>query len=257
MQPAFQKNAVSEADFSERINLRITWKYLLAFFALTIVSSELHEQVHINTGRILCGSYGERNFNAWQTAADCSATSWAFLATVTGPLYSYFVMWLGVWLLIKAKRESYKTIGFSLVFAPLPFARIFTALAGGGDEKVVFQALLGDELSLTAIKILATMIVTTICLPPILISLKNIANHYRSLYVIGFCVLPLIVLGIYVLTFLNNVLKKGYLSDSPILGTPTLVLVHFLIMAVILTISGKWLLEINRKMPLASDSALR
>jgi hypothetical protein len=46
------------------MKIRITPKYLLALLALMIVTGELHEQVHITTGYLLCGGYGPRDFNA-------------------------------------------------------------------------------------------------------------------------------------------------------------------------------------------------
>lgn len=237
----------SPAETKPALNIKITWKYLLAFFALTIVCGELHEQIHIQTGRLICGGYGERDFNAWRTAADCAAPAWAFLATLVGPLWSYAVMWTGAFLLIRAKSVAYKTIGFSLVFAPLPFARIFTAMIGGGDEKVVLRVFFGDELGLPGVKILSAIVVTLICLPPILVAWRSIKNRFAAFYIIGFMVLPLVVLSLYVLTFLNSLLASGFLSSAPVLGTPLLILVHFSLMAILLVFCCRWLLEINSR----------
>jgi hypothetical protein len=135
MQKVLPEINVSETGGAAKLNLKLSWKFLFAFFALTICTGELHEQVHIQTGWLVCGGYGARDFNAWKTAADCAAPAWSFLATLVGPLWSFAVMWTGAFLLMKAKSLNYKTIGFALIFAPLPFARIFTALMGGGDEK--------------------------------------------------------------------------------------------------------------------------
>jgi len=89
-------------------------------FALIICPGELHEQIHIQTGRMVCGGYGARDFNAWQAAAaECAAPAWAFLATLAGPLWSYAVMWTGAILLLKAKSLASRTTGFTLIFAPL------------------------------------------------------------------------------------------------------------------------------------------
>ena len=247
MQAVLPGIKVAETSSVEGINLRINRKYLLALFALMICTGELHEQIHIQTGYLICGNYGPRDFNAWRTAEDCGAPAWAFLATLVGPLWSYLVMWTGAFLLVKAKSASYKTIGFSLIFAPLPFARIFTAMMGGGDERSVLRALLQNDLSPGATKVLAAIVVTAICLPPIFIAFKHIKNRFAVLYVIGFCVLPLIVLGIYVLTLLNGLLARGFLSSAPVLGTPLLIIFHFLIAAIFLFFSRKWLFEISRK----------
>jgi len=53
-------------------------------------------------------------------------------------------MWLGGWWMAKSSNHKKKLLGFSLLFSNLPFARIFTALVGGGDEKVVIQAISGN-----------------------------------------------------------------------------------------------------------------
>ena len=239
--------AKNSSETNPVLNLKITWKYLLAFFALTIVCGELHEQIHIQTGRFICGGYGERDFNAWRTAADCTAPAWAFLATLVGPLWSFAVMWTGAFLLLRAKSVAVKTVSFSLVFASLPFARIFTAIIGGGDIKVILHAFFGNELGLTAVKILAAIIVTLICPPPILVAWRSLKNRFAAFYIIGFMILPLVVLSLYVLTFLNSVLASGFLSSAPVLGTPLLILAHFSLMAILLILCSRWLLEINSR----------
>lgn len=244
MQTVLQKNSISTEIGAPKLNLKINWKFLLAMFALMICTGEFHEQIHIQTGRIVCGAYGARDFNAWKTAADCAVPAWSFLATLAGPLWSYAVMWTGAALLMKAGSINYKTTGFALVFAPLPFARIFTALTGGGDEKVVLQTLLPDAFSVVTVKILAAIAVIAICLPPILIAYKNIRNRFALLYVAGFSVLPLVVLGLYVFKFLNPLLTGGFLASAPLLGTPSLILAHFGLMALLLIFRRRWLLEI-------------
>lgn len=245
MQAVLPRTTVSETYTDAPLNIKISLKYLAALFPLTIISGELHEQVHITTGRIICGGYGPRDFNAWQTAADCAQPSLAFLATMVGPLFSYLVMWLGAFLLLKAKSLNYKAIGFTLIFAPLPFARVFTVAMGGGDEKVVLRRFLEGDFSPATIKIFAFLLVSLFCVPPVLIALRSIKNRFSLLYVIGFCVLPLIILGAYVLTFLNSLLASGFLSEVSILGTPNLVIAHFLLMAVLLFFNRRWLFELN------------
>lgn len=227
------------------MKIRITFGYLAALFALMLITGEIHEQVHINTGYMLCGGYGKRDFNAWRTMPNC-VTNWTFLPTAVGPLYSYLVMWTGAGLLLKAKTKIYQAVGFSLVFAPLPFARIFTAVMGGGDEKVVFLNLFREHFSVSNGKILAAVFVTIVCLPPVLIAWLKIKNRFAFLYVLGFCILPLVVLSFYVFIFLNGLLAKGVLSSVVILGTPTLILIHFLLMAAVLFFLRQRLLDINR-----------
>lgn len=247
MQEVLPRIIVAETNKDAPLNIRISLKYLAALFPLMIILGELHEQVHITVGRIICGGYGPRDFNAWQTAADCANPSWTFLATMVGPLFSYAVMWLGAFLLLKARSLDYKAIGFTLIFAPLPFARIFTAAMGGGDEKVVLRRFLDGDFSPGTIKIFAFIVVSLFCVPPLLIALRSIKNRFSLLYVIGFCVLPLIILGAYVLTFLNSMLSSSSLSEVSILGTPDLIIAHFLLMTTLLFFSRRWLFKLRRE----------
>lgn len=242
MQAILARQAVGESKVQTQTGISL--QYLLAFFALRIVAGELHEQTHITVGRIICGAYGVRDFSVWQTAENCAEPSLTFLATCAGPLFTYLIVWIGVYLLAKSKTVESKSLGFSIIFAPLPFARIFTSLMGGGDEKVVFNYLLNDYLNLLTIKILAAILVVTVCLPPILYAGSKLASRRRWLYIAGFCILPMIVLSFYQSIF-NYLLEKGFWADQLILGTPTLLLVHLLLMAAILVILFKNLLRLK------------
>ena len=79
------------------MQIKITFRYVIAFFALNMIMAELHEQAHINTGYFICGCYGPRNFNVWTTCEQCVLPQWSFLATLAGPLFSCSLMWLGTW----------------------------------------------------------------------------------------------------------------------------------------------------------------
>jgi hypothetical protein len=216
------------------MNLSITWKYLLAFIALNMIAGELHEQVHINTGYLICGCYGTRDFNVWNTCAQCNHPAWAFLATLAGPLFSCSLMWLGTCMFLKCSRLSGKSIGFSILFANLPFARIFTALTGRGDEKVVLQTLLGDDGNMITIKLLNVLLVSLICLPPIILVFKKLDRTNRWWVITGFSVLPLIFGMLYQRMLLNQLLQNGFGADIFMIGTPNIILFHFILMLMIL-----------------------
>jgi len=228
------------------MQLKITWKYILAFVALNFIMGELHEQAHINTGFFICGCYGPRDFNVWATCDQCIKPAWAYLATLAGPLFSCSLMWLGAIWFSQSTNEKKRVIGFSLLFANLPFARIFTALMGGGDEKVVIQALMGDTGNSLTSKIIAAFVVLLVCLPPMLIAGKKIRNKKRWGIVTGFAVIPLIYGMFYQHMFLNWLLKKKeVLPETHILGSPDLVLFHFVLMLLLLFLFRKGLLELK------------
>ena len=214
------------------MRLHIGWKYVLGFLALNGIVSELHEQAHMTTGRIVHGCYGPRDFNVWQTCAN-GADALPFAASLAGPLFSYAVMWLGVWLLLGAGTAARKSIGFTLIFAPLPFARIFTALAGGGDEKVFMMSVAGDALTPAAARLLALAMVLLFCVPPVVVAWRAVENRWHAAYIAGFCILPMVVVMAYKFKFLNGLLHDGVLATPAVIGTPPLVLVVFAAMAVL------------------------
>jgi hypothetical protein len=221
------------------MQIKITWQYIIAFIAFNMLMGELHEQAHINTGYFICGCYGVRDFNVWQTCSSCSNPGWAFMATLAGPVFSCSMMWLGALWFCKKKNRQIQSIGFALLFANLPFARIFTALTGGGDEKVVVLSLMKGNSNIVLGKIIASLIVTAICLPPIIITGKKLAGQKRWLIVSGFCVLPLIYGMLYHHLFLNWLLKKGYGANTVMLGTPNIILFHFALMLFLLLLFNK------------------
>ncbi|HMK03991.1 MAG TPA: hypothetical protein VK489_07370 [Ferruginibacter sp.] len=227
------------------MHLKITGKYIVAFIALNFIMGELHEQAHINTGFFICSCYGPRDFNVWSTCEDCPNASWAYIATLAGPLFSCTLMWLGAYWFSWSANENKRMIGFSLLFANLPFARIFTALVGGGDEKIVIQSLMNDNSNSFTSRIIASIIVILVCLPPMIIAGRQIWNKNKWFIVVGFSVVPLIYGMLYQRMFLNRLLKNDVLSATHILGTPDLVLLHFCLVLAILFVFQKGIFELG------------
>ncbi|TFW13758.1 hypothetical protein E4L96_19290 [Massilia arenosa] len=219
------------------MQVKLGWKFIFAFFALNGVVSELHEQAHITTGRVITGCYGPRDFNVWEScAANADVLPWA--APLAGPLFSYLVMWLGVWLLRAAGTRS---LGLALVFAPLPFARILTAAMGGGDEKIFLLRLTQDALAPGAARWGALLITLLLAGPPIVLAWRALRNRWRTAYVAGFCVLPLLVIWAYKLRFLNGLLQQGVLAEPVVAGTPLFVLLVLGLMLVATALTWPWL----------------
>ncbi|GAO44718.1 hypothetical protein [Flavihumibacter petaseus] len=221
------------------MRLRITWQFVVAFFALNMIMGELHEQVHIITGYLICGCYGPRDISSWSTCPNCAHPSWAFLATLTGPLFSCALMWIGAWMFTRSNNASKQSFGFSMLFANLPFARIFTALVGGGDEKVVIHHLLGENTPIQYARVLAAILVLLICLPPVILTGKKMTNQHRWLIIAGFLVVPLIYGIVYQRMFLNTLLGRGIGDYIPALGTPALILFHVGLMVLLLLLFRK------------------
>ena len=217
-------------------------KYLAAFAALTLVLSELHEQAHITLGRIVCGGYGPRDFNVWTTCEGCCRPSLAFLSSIGGPAFSYAVMAVGLWLL-RHSSPTRRALGLALVFGPLPFARIFTALTGGGDEITLLRALFGDDLGRPALWAIGAAIVAALCVPPLVVAFRSLESKGRGPVFPSFLLGPMLFSFVWSHKLMNGVLDAGVLDRVVILGTPTLILVHAMVAAVVLAVFGRELVS--------------
>lgn len=218
------------------MQLRLSFSYIITFLLLTIVMLELHEIVHITVGRLICGCWGHRDFNVWELCEGCgNAQSLSWLATLAGPLFSFSMMWIGMGLLNSVNLKK-RALGFSLIFANIPFGRVSEAMKGAGDEMVVTRYLLKDDFSSTQMIVLCSIILLMFALPPIISAFNMITNKRRWLYLVLFLTLPLIFLLMYVLTGLNSLLNSGFLSAYWIMGTPLLITLHTLLAIVLLIV---------------------
>ncbi len=227
------------------MRIKISWQYIIAFIALNMIMGELHEQAHINTGFLICGCYGPRDFSVWMTCETCSSPSLAYFSTLAGPLFSCILMWVGALWFAKSSDHYKKQFGFSLLFANLPFARIFTALMGGGDEKVFIQALMGDQTNSLLSKIIASIVVILVCLPPMIIVARNLLNKNRGWIIVAFATIPLVYGMLYQKMFLNGLFKNGFMSDVHFLGTPDMILAHTALMLLLLLLFRKGLFRLK------------
>ncbi|MVM33443.1 hypothetical protein GO755_25630 [Spirosoma sp. HMF4905] len=208
------------------MHIKLSFSYVLTFLLLLIVLLELHETVHIVVGYFICGCWGPRDFNVWSLCKGCPENHplW-WVATLAGPLASFALMWLGmIWL--SAKPSNKTLLGFSLVFANIPFGRISNVMMGGGDEMVVTRHFLKADYSRTQMILICSVLVLCLGLPPIIKAYKVLTNRRAWLYLLGFLTLPLLFLLIYVLTGLNSLLTRGFLATPWIMGTPVLITLH-------------------------------
>jgi hypothetical protein len=199
--------------------IRLHLKYILAFFALIFVLHEGHELAHTITGRLICGCWGQRDFNVWSTCETCKS-SWTILAGIAGPLFTFAVLWLGAWLMQKKRTSEQKMLGFSLVFATMPFGRFFNPVFGGGDEVQALDAWMNNW---DQSRIGALILVVLICLYPVIKAFRLIRNKRKIWIFLGFLLLPFAIDLLVVLGLLNTLLEKGLLSMYWVLGSPALV----------------------------------
>jgi hypothetical protein len=217
------------------MKLHLTWKNLFAFFLFAMLMGEAHEIAHFIVGKIICGCWPEsRDFNAWSMCQSCKDNNpnW-YWPTFAGPVFSMTLAWIGMFLLNNSHQQN-QSIGFALIWANVPQARIMTVLMNGGDERLVMRNLTKGTALETHFGWIAIVVVLIMAAPPIIASFRAVKNKYGWLYNIGFMVLPLLVFGTYGFVFLNGLLEKGFLSDVWIMGTPLFITLHTLLVLIVL-----------------------
>ena len=203
------------------MTLNLTPRFLLAFVALMFVMHEAHEIVHTSVARLICGAWGERDFNVWGICEGCAeAHPWVLAATFAGPLFTFALIWVGAALLKPTNTNRQKSLGLALVFANMPFARILTATMGGGDEVFGLTKLLHNHALAWAIGLPAILL---ICAVPLYRAFRTIENRARVALFLLFFLAPTALDLVVVLGGLNSLLEKGVLSQYWILGSPVLV----------------------------------
>ncbi|TYP93351.1 hypothetical protein LX73_1052 [Fodinibius salinus] len=228
----------SAQKIASTLKPNLTLKNTVAFTSLLFVLHELHEIAHTAVGRIICGCWGERNFNTWGLCCEGDLT---ILASIAGPLFTYIMIYIGYYLLSK-KYENLpgkKSLGFALVFGSMPFARIFTAMIGGGDELMELEFFLGDYLGDNALWALAIVMVTAILVPALIRAWKSIASSQRLWTFTGFLLLPFIFDVLVVIIGMNKVYQAGVLDQTGLLGSPVIVNLWTLLWVSVLIVTGK------------------
>jgi len=194
-----------------------------AFLGLLFVMGEAHEIVHTAVGRLLCGCWGPRDFNVWGLCEGCSEeVSFAILATIVGPVFTFGVIWWGFALLRAGASPEQKSMGFCLVFGNMPAARIFTAAMGGGDEVYSLQHIFADGGDSTPLWILGIVIVGVLSAPPLYRGFRVLSSKWRWPPFLGFLLLPFVIYLLVVLGGMNTLLDQGLLDQDGLIGSPVL-----------------------------------
>lgn len=155
---------------------------LLALLALAWLASFLHEFVHHAAGALVCGEVGRMSLSLFALDAGCGP-DWPW-TTVAGPALSYLLMWLGMALVAHGRHVWW---GFALVIANKPLLRLATALAGGGDEGVLW-----DLWSPAHGRWLASAMIALLSLPPLFACWRALVPRHRALVMTGALLLPLL-----------------------------------------------------------------
>lgn len=227
------------------MKLKLTLKYVLTFLALTFILHEAHEIVHTTVGRIICGCWGQRDFNVWSLCGDCSEQKpYSVISTFAGPVFTYIMIWIGTYLMNKEKNDHQKALGFSLVFANMPFSRIFGAITGGGDEVWGLNLVLHNY---NLAWLIGVIIILAIIIYPLYKSFKLIKNESPIVWFLVFLILPGNIDTWVVLIILNSLLQKGLLNGYWILGSPVFVTVWTILVTFAYTLTRKNIYKLTKK----------
>jgi len=219
---------------SRGLKIKLSPPYVIAFLALTILCGTSHEFVHHFVGAASCGCFGYKTFNSFELCSSCAGNRLAFIAaTWAGPLFTYGLMWLGVYRLSKPSTAA-RQLGFALIFANFPINRIGFALIGWNDEQYVTNKIFGHSPLGFWITNLAIWI---LAIPPLLFAYRAITNRHRVLWFIGFFVLPFVFVFVFAGMFLEQwlLLDRKFLA-MPIIGIPYLILLVEVLSIIVLAI---------------------
>ena len=214
---------IDQNSLSGTSKLKLTIKNSIAFLALLFIMHEAHEIAHTAIGRLLCGCWGERDFNVWGLCDTCAVSQdVGFIATLAGPLFSFIMIWWGATLLKTTNTTSQKSLGYALVFANMPFARILTAVfMNGGDEVYTLRHFMNND---TFAWILGSSLILLICAYP-LYKAYITPTKRKFLWFLLFFIAPTFIDLLIILGGMNTLLDMGVLATYWILGSPILVTV--------------------------------
>jgi len=203
------------------IKLKITWKYCLAFYCIIMLYASLHELIHHFAGYFICGDWGYKTFNYFETA--CETDRKSLLATYMGPLFSFTMMYVGAYFLIKKSSNFIKHLGFAMIFAQLPFQRMVSPFFKMNDEFYATSILYGNT---TFIYWGVIITIWIICIPPLIKAYLSIENKYRMIWFLFYLVLfPYLLWGPIFGTLEFFMVERNFLAQ-PIIGIGLLFIIN-------------------------------
>ena len=195
---------------------------LVAIVLLSVICIRAHEYSHI-ASLVIQGRGFTSGFGWVSTYGDDNR----IVSTIAGPLLNYVVMWMGLVLLLTSREQERS--GFELVFAPLPFFRLFGYMFStipGRDEIGVCRALhVADPI--------AAAIVGAIVLPPVVFAYFSMDSKSRIPWFLFFFV-ALPILSAFVVTFFGDDFVLPLVKGHRFKGTPISYMFHGIPMVVLL-----------------------
>ncbi len=212
------------------MKIRIPYQpvHIAVFLLLAFLCYQAHQLTRHLVGALLCGGFGTMTFTVAITRQPCSLPT---LETLSGPLLTYGLAYLGI-LLLRSPR--YKLFAYALIFASFSHLRFIQTLTGRGDELPLAQQWFG-----VTSRLIVALIVFLIGLPPVIAAFHAIGNERRWRIFIGSWLLPLPLL--FVMLFANRFLFGENGSEGLgvlILGISLIVFITDLLASVLLIVWG-------------------
>lgn len=240
------------------VHLRVTLLYCVAFCFLIMLHASMHELVHHFVGAAICGAWGTKSFNLFTLACPAD-TAWiaidgarwldmftkAWFATYVGPIYSFAMMWLGMIWIMRGKTDWWRHLGFATIFAQLPLQRMTGPLFGWNDEWFATRHIFGDS---DFNRWITLTVLVAICLPPLVIAYRAIANKWRWAWFAFYFALFPALLFVPPLIALEYLMVGRHVLAQPFFGIGLLFIINEVI-----TIGG-WMLTQRYIDPAASPS---
>jgi len=212
---------------------------LLAFLSLIFLIIECHDWLHVTVARLLCGCWGVKGFEDWKICDSCILGKGEMaIVWFAGPLINYVLIWVGWLFMGHSERLTRKSLGFFLVYASSPLARILAAKSGGTDETNAFRSLFqrSDGSNHYWVALASLMMILILTVPPIIRSIGLISGWLRRVLIIPlFLIAPMYLDRWIAAGVLPKLLRGGFLSGKTFIGAQTLV---FAWLAVVVLIFG-------------------
>jgi len=218
------------------IKLKITWKYCIAFYCIGMLYASLHELIHHFAGYIVCGEWGTKTFNNFETACDKLPKS--YIATYIGPIFTFIMMYIGAYFLNSKSSDFKKHLGFAMIFAQIPLQRMISPFFRMNDEFYATSMLLGNT---PVVYWSVIIIVWVICLPPLIKAYKAIENKYRIIWFLFYLVLfPYLLVGPFFAGLEYLMVEKKFLAQ-PVIGIGLLFIINEIIIIIAYYFTKKYI----------------
>ncbi len=224
------------------MKIQLSWRYIVAFIALTILCGTSHEFVHHFTGALLCGAFGTKTFNSFTLAAGCDDNlTKVYWAAMAGPIFTFGLMWVGL-AMMRRPAESMRRMGFALVFANFPINRMLFVLLNQNDEQYANRMMFGERALIFWVTV---ALVWAVSLPPLIEAFRQLRNRPRVAWFAGFFILPFVFVVIFVGFLEDFLLKQRHVLATQVIGVPYLILLVEVICVVLFEMYKKSIIHVD------------